>query len=155
MLYPSQGPCRHSATFTRWASWTCWGTDHPCESIGLCYSMNGSEYMFSSAHTHLDELITTTIIGRPSIVFKRHGKTTIQTPKYGEEALPCHALVGYDANRLYPWAWCRKCPSVPATSGKKAWLCPGSEFPSQMPALTTTTLGSPCNGWPTRWRPRV
>ena len=42
-----------------------------------------------------------------SILFKGHlevSLTTIRTPDYGVELLPWCALVGFDANSLYPWA---------------------------------------------------
>ena len=45
-----------------------------------------------------------------SILYKRHlevSLTTIRTPDYGVELLPCCALVGFDANSLYPWAGAR------------------------------------------------
>ena len=85
-------------------------------SIGMRYGMRGAEglfYTFGPDQADLEELLNTAIVGRPSIVFKRHaevGHTAIREPDYGAEALPCRTLVGFDANSLYPWGMAQDMP---------------------------------------------
>ena len=85
-------------------------------SIGLRYGMRDAEglfHTFGPDQSELGALMSTAIVGGPSIVFKRHaeaGVTTIRTPDYGAGAAPCRALVGYDANSLYPWAMAQDMP---------------------------------------------
>ena len=85
-------------------------------SIGMGYGMRDAEglfYTFRAVQADLVELLNTAIVGGPSIVFKRKvevGHTPIPEPDYWAEALPCRALVGFDANSLFSWGKAQDMP---------------------------------------------
>ena len=85
-------------------------------SIGMCYGMHDTEgllYTFHPDQADLAQLLNKAIIGGPSIMFKRHvdvGHTAIIEPDYRAKALPCRALVGFNANSLYPWGMTQDMP---------------------------------------------
>ena len=87
--------------------------------LGLRYGMRGLEgvfHTFSPDQAELAQLLTTSIVGGPSLVFCRlaeAGQTTIRTPDYGTEALACQFVVGFDANSLYPFGMAKKMPVGP------------------------------------------
>ena len=123
-------------------------------SIGIHYGMlhaDGLFYMFHPDQTDFAERLNKSIVGGPSIVFKQHaevGHTAIRESDYGAEALPCHALFGFDANSLYPWGMAQDMPIGNATSGvglTSRWTM----VPWHM-AMDCVTAGPPSNSWPTR-----
>ena len=71
-----------------WHAWLWWPVPH-------IWSGTGRPCGDDERHHH-----------KLSILFKWHlevSLTTIRTPDCGVELLPCCALVGFDANSLYPW----------------------------------------------------
>ena len=87
--------------------------------LGLRYGMKGLEgvfHTFSPGQADLAQLVMSSIVGGPSLVFCRLaevGHTRIRSPDYGADALVCKALVGYDANSLYPWGMSCEMPVGP------------------------------------------
>ena len=87
--------------------------------LGLLFGMKGLQGVFhtlSPDQAELAQLLTTSIVGGPSLVFCRlaeDGQTTIRTPDYGTEALACQSVVGFDANSLYPFGMAKKMPVGP------------------------------------------
>ena len=87
--------------------------------MGLRYGMKGLEgvfHTFSPGQADLAQLVMSSIVGGPSLVFCRLaevGHTRIRSPDYGADALVCKALVGYDANSLYPWGMSCEMPVGP------------------------------------------
>ena len=65
-------------------------------SIGLHYGMQHLEclvHTFGLAHTHLAQLMSSVIMGGPSIMFKRHADATaIWRADYGAKGLPCNLV---------------------------------------------------------------
>ena len=87
--------------------------------LGLRYGMKGLKgvfHTFSPGQADLAQLVMSSIVGGPSLVFCRLaevGHTRIRSPDYGADALVCKALVGYDANSLYPWGMSCEMPVGP------------------------------------------
>ena len=87
--------------------------------LGLRYGMKGLEGVFhtySPGQADLAQLVMSSIVGGLSMVFCRlaeAGHTHIRSPDYGTDALVCKAVVGYDANSLYPWGMSCEMPVGP------------------------------------------
>ena len=77
--------------------------------LGLKYGMKGLHgkfYTFGKSEAKLAHLVFDSIVGGPSLVFCRYGEagiTPIHLPDYGDQALTCSSIHGFDANSLYPW----------------------------------------------------
>ena len=74
----------------------------PLPSIGMHHGMRGSESMFHMSNQ--DQADIAELMSMAIIVFKQHREVslnTIKTPDYITEVLPCHDLIGFDANSLY------------------------------------------------------
>ena len=59
-------------------------------------------------------MIKNNLVGGPIIVFHRHhnsGETRLRQQSLGDESLPCHQVLGVDANALYLWCLMQKMPT--------------------------------------------
>ena len=68
--------------------------------------LNGAFHTFDESKADLCHLLYDSLVGGPSLVFCRYaeaGVTGIRTPDYGDAALTCQSIYGFDANMLYPW----------------------------------------------------
>ena len=87
--------------------------------LGLKFGMenlHGVFHTFGPEQGELAHLIYDSIVGGPSLVFCRYaeaGVTSIRQPDYGDEALTCGSIHGFDANSLYPWAMAQDQPVGP------------------------------------------
>ena len=115
-------------------------------SIGMRYGMSEA-CSTRSTQTELAELLNKAILGGPSIVFKRHtevGHTTIREPDYAAKALPCHALVGFDTNSLYPWGLAQNMPI--GACHVRSWPDFMADNGAWRMAIDPVTAGPPSNG---------
>ena len=69
--------------------------------------------IFNEKNKDLHHLIKVHVVGGASRIFHRYhekGVTTLRQNEYGEAALPCRSIVGYDANALYLWSLMQDMP---------------------------------------------
>ena len=93
--------------------------------LGLKYGMKGLHgkfHTFGKSEAKLAHLVYDSIVGGPSLVFCRYaeaGITPIRLPDYGDQALTCSSIHGFDANSLYPWAMAQDLPVGPCVSRRE------------------------------------
>ena len=93
--------------------------------LSLKYGMkglNGAFHTFDESKADLCHLLYDSLVGGPSLVFCRYaevGVTGIRTPDYGDAALTCQSIYGFDANMLYPWGMAQEMPIGPCIVRKE------------------------------------
>ena len=86
----------------------------------------GLFHVFGQGWVDLLELINTTIIGEPTIVFEQHAEvslTSIQTPDYGPRHSPVVPWLDLMPIACTPGPWHRTCPLGPCQ--EQVWVHPG------------------------------
>ena len=76
--------------------------------------LGGVFHTFHPQQADLHQLVMDSIVGGPSIVFKRWaeaGVTRIRPSEFGEEAKVCKSVIGQDCNALYLWALSQDMPT--------------------------------------------
>ena len=93
--------------------------------LSLKYGMkglNGAFHTFDESKADLCHLLYDSMVGGPSLVFCRYaeaGVTGIRTPDYGDAALTCQSIYGFDAYMLYPWGMAQEMPIGPCIVRKE------------------------------------
>ena len=64
---------------------------------------------FNRTNSDLHKLVKDNIVGGPAIIFHRYHEKDVTKIRGGGET--CRAIVGYDANALYPWALMQDMPT--------------------------------------------